>query len=73
MPDGADLSERWIMTPSDRAFVMTKHHTNRLSFAVLLVFFREHGRFPRAACEVNQLTVEDIARQLARTSFLRNR
>ena len=65
MPDGADLSERWIMTPSDRAFVMTKHHTNRLSFAVLLVFFRAHGRFPRAACEVNQLTVEDIARQLA--------
>jgi TnpA family transposase len=65
MPDGADLSERWIMTPSDRAFVMTKHHTNRLSFAVLLVFFREHGRFPRAACEVNQVTVEDIARQLA--------
>jgi TnpA family transposase len=65
MPDGADLSERWIMTPSDQAFVMTKHHTNRLSFAVLLVFFREHGRFPRTTAEVNRLTVEDIARQLA--------
>jgi len=52
------------MTPSDRALVMTKHHANRLGFAVLLAFFRDRGRFPHSAAEVDPLIVEEIARQL---------
>ena len=52
------------MTPSDRALVMTKHHANRLGFAVLLAFFRDRERFPHSAAEVDPLIVEEIARQL---------
>ena len=63
--DGADAPERWIMMPPDRALVMTKHHANRLGFAVLLAFFRDRGRFPGVASDVDRLIVEEIARQLA--------
>src|SRR5271168_2597487 len=65
MPDVTDVPERWIMTPSDRALVMAKHHANRLGFAVLLAFFRDRGRFPGVATDVDRLIVEEIARQLA--------
>ena len=44
---------------------MTKHHGNRLGFAVLLAFFRNQGRFPRPASEIDQLFVAEIAQQLA--------
>jgi hypothetical protein len=44
---------------------MTKHHGNRLGFAVLLAFFRNQGRFPRTAREIDQLFVAEIAQQLA--------
>jgi Domain of unknown function (DUF4158)/Tn3 transposase DDE domain len=60
-----DSPERWIMTPADQAFVMTKHHANRLNFAVLLMFFRDCGRFPSPGSEVARLIVEEIARQLS--------
>ena len=53
------------MTLPDLALVMTKHHENRLGFAVLLVFFRNRGRFPRTAGEIDPTVVEEIARQLA--------
>src|SRR5271154_4253411 len=45
--------------------VMTKHHDNRLGFAVLLAFFRDRGQFPRTAGEIDPSFVEEIARQLA--------
>jgi hypothetical protein len=64
MLDGAEAPERWIMAPPDRALVMTKHHANRLAFAVLLAFFRDRGRFPGAASDINRPIVEEIARQL---------
>ena len=57
--------ERSTLTPPDLAFVMTKHHGNRLGFAVLLAFFRNQGRFPRTASEIDQLFVAEIAQQLA--------
>ena len=57
--DEAAPAERWTLTPADLALVMTKHHGNRLGFAVLLAFFRNRGRFPRAAGEIDQLFVED--------------
>ena len=63
--DVATPPERWILTPSDLALILTKHHANRLSFAVLLAFFRDQGRFPRTASEVDDLLVEEIAQQLA--------
>jgi Domain of unknown function (DUF4158) len=44
---------------------MTKHHGNRLGFAVLLTFFRNQGRFPRTASEIEPLFVAEIAEQLA--------
>ncbi|HUN96749.1 MAG TPA: DUF4158 domain-containing protein [Bradyrhizobium sp.] len=49
----------------DLALVMTKHYGNRLGFAVLLAFFRDRGRFPRTAGEINPSVVEELARQLA--------
>ena len=63
--DVAAPPERWILTSSDLALILTKHHANRLSFAVLLAFFRDQGRFPRTASEVDDLLVEEIAQQLA--------
>ena len=54
-----------LLTPSDLALILTKHHANRLSFAVLLAFFRDQGRFPQTASEVDDLLVEEIAQQLA--------
>jgi TnpA family transposase len=63
--DVAAPLERWTLTPSDLALILTKHHANRLSFAVLLAFFRDQGRFPRTASEVDDLLVEEIAQQLA--------
>jgi hypothetical protein len=57
--------ERSTLTPPDLALVMTKHHGNRLGFAVLLAFFRNQGRFPRTASEIDQLFVAEIAQQLA--------
>jgi TnpA family transposase len=63
--DVAAPLERWILTPSDLALILTKHHANRLSSAVLLAFFRDQGRFPQTASEVDDLLVEEIAQQLA--------
>jgi hypothetical protein len=60
-----ELSKPWIITASDRALVMKRHHSNRLSFAVLLLFFREHGRFPGTVSEVDRGITESIARQFA--------
>jgi len=63
--DEAPALERSTLPPSDLALVMTKHHGNRLGFAMLLAFFRNRGRFPRIASEIDPLLVEEIAQQLA--------
>lgn len=57
-PDG------WTLTPADAPLIASKSQANRLSFAVLLLFFRAHGRFPRAQDEIEPDTVADVARQL---------
>jgi TnpA family transposase len=57
-----------MLTLPELAFVMTKHHGTRLGFAVLLAFFRNQGRFPRTAREIDAAFVEVIARQLAITA-----
>jgi hypothetical protein len=62
--NGADLPGQSILTPADRTLIMTKHYANRLSFAVLLLFFRDCGRFPRTASEIDRSIVQEIAQQL---------
>ena len=63
MSDETDLPERWTITASDRTLITKRHSSSRLGFAVLLAFFREHGRFPRAVSETNRMMIEAIARQ----------
>jgi TnpA family transposase len=43
---------------------MTKNSANRLGFAVLLLFYRTHGRFPKNPTEIDEATVARVARQL---------
>lgn len=63
--DEVPAPERSTLTPPDLALVMAKHRDNRLGFAVLLAFFRNRGRFPRAAGEIDLAFVEEVAQQLA--------
>ena len=54
----------WDLTPADRLLVEAKRWGNRLRFAVMLLFFRARGRFPRAADEVSEGAVAALARTL---------
>jgi TnpA family transposase len=54
----------WRLSSADGARVAAKSRANRLSFAVMLLFFRERGRFPRGPDEVDAGTVADLARRL---------
>jgi hypothetical protein len=54
----------WDLTPADRLLVEAKRWGNRLRFAVMLLFFRARGRFPRTADEVGDGAVADLARAL---------
>ena len=56
--------EPWLLTPSERELAMTKHRANRLGFAILLTFFREHGRFPRDETEVEMQGIAALSQQL---------
>ncbi|MBV8613959.1 MAG: DUF4158 domain-containing protein [Acetobacteraceae bacterium] len=54
----------WDLTPADRLLVEAKHWGNRLRFAVMLLFYRARGRFPRGATEVDENAVAELARTL---------
>ncbi len=54
----------WNLTLADRPLVEAKRWANRLRFAVMLLFFRARGRFPRAAAEVDGTAVAELARTL---------
>src|SRR3954470_15400686 len=43
---------------------MAKGRANRLGFAVLLLFYRDHGRFPNAPTEIEPQAVDQVARQI---------
>ena len=43
---------------------MTKYRTSKLGFAILLTFFREHGRFPRDESEIDAQGVVALCQQL---------
>ena len=62
--DEPNLPERWSLTPADHARIAAKGRANRLSFAVLLLFFRERGRFPLGSSEVDQRMVAAVAQQI---------
>jgi len=54
----------WDLSPADRLLVEAKRWGSRLRFAVMLLFYRARGRFPRAAAEVDDDAVTDLARTL---------
>jgi TnpA family transposase len=64
MADDGDTADAWMLTLADRTLVMTKSGVNRLRFAVLLLFCRAHGRFPRTPEEIDDVAVARVARQL---------
>ena len=58
------LDDVWQLTPADRLLVQAKRWGNRLRFAIMLLFYRARGRFPRAAAEVDKDAVAELARAL---------
>lgn len=62
--DDGTSAEPWLLTSDDHALVREKSRANRLAFAVLLLFHRVHGRFPKRPTELNAATVEHVAQQL---------
>jgi len=64
MANDGNTADTWTLTLADRTLVMTKSGVNRLSFAVLLLFCRTHGRFPRTPDEIDDAAVTCVARQL---------
>jgi hypothetical protein len=56
--------DQWTLTPSEREAIRTKNLANRLGFAILLVFFRERGRFPRDASEIDAQAIRALSEQL---------
>ena len=49
---------------SDYLMVMAKSRANRLAFATWLMFFRDHGRFPREPSDLESLDIAALARQI---------
>ena len=60
--------EPWTLTPAELVEVMGTRSRTRLGYAVLLTFFREHGRFPRAVTEVDRELIVQLARELGTTA-----
>ena len=52
------------LAPSDFAIVTAKSRENRLTFATWLMFFRDHGRFPRGPSDLETAYVSALARQI---------
>jgi hypothetical protein len=62
--DAARAADHWHLTSDEQRLVETKRRASRLGFAVLLVFFRERGRFPRDAAEVDAQATRALSEQL---------
>src|ERR1700722_14266764 len=54
----------WHLTPADHALVATKSRVNGLRFAVMLLFFRDRGRFPLDADILDPEVVARLASAL---------
>ncbi|MCK0505297.1 DUF4158 domain-containing protein (plasmid) [Aromatoleum anaerobium] len=59
-----NAEDPWLLVPAERELVMAKNRANRLGFAILLTFFREHGRFPRDKTEVEAQGIAALSKQL---------
>lgn len=57
-------ADPWKLTSADHALVLEKSRANRLVFALLLLFHRAHGRFPRRLAEIDAAAVAYVAQQL---------
>lgn len=60
-PNGQD---HWYLTPDEQRLVEAKRRASQLGFAVFLVFFRERGRFPRDAAEIDAQAIGTLSEQL---------
>jgi hypothetical protein len=56
------------LAPGEYALVMAKSQENRLAFATWLLFFRDQGRFPRGASDLELVDIPALARQLEVTA-----
>jgi hypothetical protein len=70
---GGESTTLWVLTPADHALVSEKSRANRLMFALLLLFYRGHGRFPKRPGEIEAAVVENVAQQLSIESHLDER
>ena len=61
--DNEDVAP-WTLTAADHALVMAKNVANRLGFALLFLFHRTHGQFPKTPTEIGAKAVERVAQQL---------
>ena len=59
--DGTDIPDCWALTPADLVPVMAKNEANRVDFALLLLFYRAHGRFPNEPEEIEPGAVANIS------------
>jgi hypothetical protein len=57
--------ERWMLTPAERALVGSKNLANQLTFAALLAFFSDAGRFPRSDAEIDPEMIDALVHQFA--------
>lgn len=65
MTESADeTNDPWALTPKEHELVMTTYRTSQLGFAILLVFFRNRGRFPRHESEVDSQCIAALGWQL---------
>src|SRR5512135_2913363 len=71
--DGGGSVALWMLTPADHVLVSEKSRANRLMFALLLLFYRAHGRFPKRPGEIDAAAVESVAQQLGIESHLDER
>ena len=67
-----DIPDSWALTPADLALIMAKNEANRVDFALLLLFYRAHGRFPDEPEEIEPGAVASIARQLGMEGVAHN-
>lgn len=51
----------WHLTLADHALIAAKSRANRLRFAVMLLFFRERGRFLRSADAIDPVALAAVA------------
>lgn len=61
---GTDIADRWTLTPADLVLVMAKSGANRVDFALLLLFYRVHGRFPNEPEEIGPDALDKVTQQL---------